>query len=227
MMSDYTDDQFLPREAARAVAASAPIDAPDGAEPVEYCYELIRSACRKVAAKRKDEMTNAEAAAHASFIEWANSGELTPAAIEEIEAERLAQMPSVMVLTTESFDAAFQAFPEPTIVYFHKPRIGAPDACLPMQRLAQEVSPYGRVARVDLIRNYDLARRFMILLSPEPLLLFDVNGSLKGYMSAEEPYETIAAWFEPYVAKMRRMMTDPEKLARLEQWRMQRRRGEL
>ncbi|MFC4308443.1 hypothetical protein ACFPN2_05055 [Steroidobacter flavus] len=227
VLGDYMDALFLPKVAARVVAENTRIDVPTGAEPVGYYCGLIRSAQRKLATYRPEEMTSDEAAAHASWIEWANSGQYTAATMEEIEAERFAQMPSVVVLTTATFDDAFKAFPEPTIVYFHKPRIGVPDACLRLQRLAREFHPYGRVARVDVLQNNDLATRFMILLSPEPLLLFDMNGSLKGYMSAEEPFETIAAWFERRVAPMRRIMTDPEKRAQLQQWRIQRARGEL
>jgi hypothetical protein len=216
ILEAYADAQFLPRAAAHALAKDGRVEMPAGVDPVDHCHQLLRSALRKKMLSRGQEMTSDETAAHARYIEWVKSGDLTPEAAEEIEVERLAVMPSVIVLTADTFDEAFKAFPEPTIVYFHKPRIGVPDACLRMERLAQEFRPYGRVARVDLLPNYDLARRFMIILKPEPLLLFDLNGSLKGYLSAEESYEAIAAWFEPQVARMRRMMTDPQKAAQLE-----------
>ena len=39
--------------------------------------------------------------------------------------------------------------------------------------------------------------------------------------------ETIAVWFEPRVAPMRRAMMDPAKFAELKEMRLQRARGEL
>ncbi|MFC4311165.1 hypothetical protein ACFPN2_18855 [Steroidobacter flavus] len=216
LIVDYADAIHSLPGAERAIVEAGVIDLSGHEDKMAYCTELIRSVRRKQALRRVELLTDEEKIADRVVFDWIQVAAHSQQSRLVGETLAVKAMPSVLALSESTFDEAFGDYVAPMIVYFHgSDFFGEPKASGRVERLAREVGEFARVARVNLMLNPSLADRFRV--RAETLMIFSASsGRLEEIMESGEPYLAIAARVEPYVSHWRRMMTDPQRRARIE-----------